>query len=141
MLPTNTSEENEFVKSIFTKVDAGDIGALYQKGALYELGDYVEQDKQKALAIFKEAADKGHAHSMWIHACKLLWDLNSYPQAINEGLYYLVRAIEYGSGEACITKAKLHCQQEFGFKQDKQEVNKLRKLAKQYDKTIFDPYA
>ncbi len=51
-----------------------------------------------------------------------------------------MRAIEYGSGEACITKAKLHRQQEFGFKQDKQEVNKLIKLAKQYDKIIFEPY-
>ncbi len=92
MLPTNTSEENEFVRSIFMKVDAGDIGALYQQGTLYDLGNYVEQDKQKASVIFKVAADKGHAHSMWIHACKLIWDLNSYPQAINEGLYYLVES-------------------------------------------------
>jgi len=75
VLSTNTQEENKYVQGILKKEKAGDIDALYEKGALYDLGDYVDQDNKKASAIFKEAADKGHAHSMWIHACELLWGL------------------------------------------------------------------
>lgn len=141
MLSTNTKEENEYVQSVLEKAESGDIDSLYEKGALYDLGDYVEQDKKKASAIFKEAADRGHAHSMWIHACELLWGLGSYPQSVDNGLEYLARAIENGSGEACITKARFHRKSEFGFEPNETEVNLLRKLAKKYDDTIFDPYA
>lgn len=141
MLPTNTQEENEYVMGVFERADAGDIDSLYVKGALYDLGHHVGQDKQHASAIFKEAADKGHAHSMWIHACELLWGLGSFPQSVDDGLAYLEKAIKNYSGDACITKARLHHKNEFGFISNEEEANRLRKLAKEYDDTIFDPYA
>ncbi len=141
MLSTNTEEENEYVYCVLRRAETGKPDALYEKGALYDLGDYVKQDKLKASKLFKEAAENGHAHSMWIHACELLWGLGSYPQSVKEGLLYLEKAIENGSGEACITKARLYKENEFGFTSNEKEVIRLRKLAKKYDDTIFDPYA
>lgn len=139
--PKNTTEENEYVTRIMQNADNCDLENLYQKGALYDTGDYIEKDAKKASALFKEAADKGHAHSMWIHSCELLWGLGSYPQNIEKGLLYLERAIQHKSGEACITKAGLYYKNEFGFTFDEVIFNKLREMAREYDDTTYDPYA
>ncbi|MET0027736.1 MAG: hypothetical protein ABW101_08870 [Candidatus Thiodiazotropha sp.] len=134
-------DDEEYVREVFRRADEGSPEAIYEKGALFDLGEFVEENKEYASELFKIAADKGHAHSMWIHACELLWGLGSYPQSIEEGLRYLEMAIENKSGEACITKAGLYRKQEFGFTSNEAEVNKLRAMAKEFDETLFDPYA
>jgi TPR repeat protein len=131
-----------FVEGMFEAAKLGDKKARYQVGVFYDCGDYgIEQDKNKASEIFKELAEEGDPHCMWIYACELLWGRGSYPQSIQEGLSYLESAIEKGSAEACITKARLYKEQEFGFSNNEKEVLRLRKLAQEYDDTTFDPYA
>ncbi|MCG8053811.1 MAG: hypothetical protein JAZ15_21695 [Candidatus Thiodiazotropha endolucinida] len=131
-----------FTEGMFRAAELGDKKARYQVGVFYDIGLYgIEQDKKKASKIFKELADEGDSHCMWIHACELLWGLGSYPKSVQKGLIYLDLAIKKGSAEACITKAKLFKEQEFGFAFNENEVNRLRKLAKEYDETVFDPYA
>lgn len=137
-LPTDP-DGHRYVERVFERAANGDIDALYEMGMLYDLGDHLPMDAGKASRIFKEAADKGHSHSMWLHACELLWGLGTYPQNVDEGLRYLGAAIEGGSGEACITRARLHRFGELGVSKDVEESERLRKLAKELDSSIRDP--
>ncbi|MCU7846233.1 MAG: SEL1-like repeat protein [Candidatus Thiodiazotropha sp. (ex Monitilora ramsayi)] len=131
-----------YVEGMFEAAELNDQKARYQVGVFYDYGEYgIPQDKSKASEIFKELAEEGDPHCMWIHACELLWGRGSYPQSIEKGLEFLESAIEKGSAEACITKARLYKEQEFGFSTDEREVLRLRKLAQEYDDTTFDPYA
>ncbi len=131
-----------YVEGMFEAAKLKDQKARYQVGVFYDCGDYgIPLDKLKASEIFKELAEEGDPHCMWIHACELLWGRGSYPQSIEKGLVFLKSAIENGSAEACITKARLHKEQEFGFSNDEKEILRLRNLAQEYDDTTFDPYA
>ena len=130
--------DNEYVDGVFRRADEGDMEAIYEKGALYDLGELVPLDKCRASKLFKEAADLGHAHSAWIHACELLWGLGSYSQNIKEGAEYLTKAIDAGSGEACITMARLYLFGELGYEKNKTESDKLRRLALKLDGTVYD---
>ncbi|MEM7401167.1 MAG: hypothetical protein AAF304_04375 [Pseudomonadota bacterium] len=139
MIDTEDPEEIKYVQKLFQSAEEGDLEALYKKGALFDMGDLVKIDKVKASLIFKEAADKGHSHSMWIHACELLWGKGNFPQSIKDGMHYLNRAIEIGSAQACITKARLHLFGELGVDKDISKSNEFRKLAQEFDKDIYDP--
>ena len=130
--------DSTYVESVFHRADAGDIEALYEKGILYDLGEYVPIDKQKASQIFKSAADLGHAHSAWIHAVELLWGLGSFPQSVEDGLEYLTKAIDGSSGEACITKARLYMFGELGHEKNETESRRYRALAVEVDETVYD---
>ena len=139
MIDSEDPDEISYIEELFRRAEEGDLEALYEKGALFDKGDCVEIDKAKASHIFKEAADKGHAHSMWIHACELLWGLGTFPQSITDGMRYLNSAIEKGSAQACITKARLHLIGELGVEKDIEKSCDFRKLALQFDKDIYDP--
>ena len=134
--------EQKYVEGMVRSADCGDLEALYTVGAFYDIGarPQIPQDKAKASEIFKKAADRGHAHSMWIHATELLWGTGSFVQSIDEGARYLDLAIESGSAEACITKAQLLLKGELGFERDQQRANELRKRAKKFDDSVFDPF-
>lgn len=129
-----------YVDGMFEASENGDLEALYIVGSFYDIGEYVTLDKEKASKIFKEAADRGHAHSMWIHAVDLLYGEGAFKQSSEQGINYLNKAIKNGSAEACITKAGFLLQGEFGFEINKNEANKLRQLAKEFDDTTYDPY-
>ena len=137
-----SDEEREriYVEGMFKAADLGDLEALYIVGSFYDLGEHIQEDKAKASSIFKEAADRGHAHSQWIHACELLWGLGSYAQNVEAGLEYLEKAISAKSGEACITKARLYHEGEFDFPKNSEKVQELCELAVEYDETVFVPY-
>lgn len=136
------SEKHENEKR-FTRLSrraaGGDPEALYAVGMMYDLGDGVPKDLVKASNIFREAADKGHAHSMWIHAVELLWGRGSFPQSVPDGMRYLDMAIEAGSSDACITRARLHLFGELGVMQDTLKADALRARAKMLDNTACDP--
>ena len=134
--------ELRYVNGIVRAAECGDLESLYIVGFFYDMGDYdaIPMDKEKASHIFKEAADKGHAHSMWIHATELLWGKGSYPQSMEEGRKYLDMAIEAESGEACITKARLLFNGELGLAKDPARAEELRILAKKFDDTVYDPF-
>ena len=140
-----TEEEIDriYVDGMIKAAECGDLHALYIVGSFYDLGEYdaIPRDTTKASKIFKEAADKGHEHCMWIHACDLLWGRSSFPQSIENGKEYLEKAIESGSAEACMTKAKFLIGGEFGFQKDRASADKLRALAMEFDDTTFDPWA
>ena len=83
----------QYMSELRRRVDAGDLDAFYELGAAYDLGELVPLDKGRASRIFKAAADLGHAHSMWIHACELLWGGGESDQCIPEGFRYLDASI------------------------------------------------
>ena len=133
-----------YVDRLVEAAKQGDLESLYTIGALHDTGNLaplIPEDKEKASEIFEEAADKGHAHSMWIHACELLWGQGVREQSIGKGMLYLDRAIESGSPEACITKARILSTGELGFEQDLKLAVDLRKQAKALDESIVDPFA
>lgn len=140
-----TSEEEKdriYVDGMFRAAECGDLEALYTVGVFYDIDEYpqVPQDKEKASAIFKQAADLGHAHCMWIHATELLWGKGSFEQSIHEGSRYLDLAIDAGSAEACITKARLMINGELGFEKNDKLAKVLRKQARLLDDNVFDPF-
>jgi TPR repeat protein len=131
--------DKKYLAKLLRRVAKGDLEALYWLGAMYDLGEGVPMDKVKASNIFKEAADKGHAHSMWLHACELLWGLGNFPQSVPDGMRYLDKAIESGSWDACITKARLYLFGELGVEQDALQADALRTRAKELDPLMCDP--
>ncbi len=129
-----------YSEGILRAAELGDLEALYISGSFYDQGEYVPQDKEKASAIFRQAAELGHSHSQWIYACELLWGKGTFPQSIERGLDYLQRAIDNGSAEACITKARLYHEGEFGHSKNPEQVASMCQLARDYDETVFVPY-
>ncbi|MDJ0908527.1 MAG: hypothetical protein QNI99_05015 [Woeseiaceae bacterium] len=131
------------MQRLLEAAEQGDLESFYTIGAFHDTGDLaplIPEDKHKASAIFKEAADKGHAHSMWIHACELLWGVGVRDQSIADGSRYLDRAIESGSAAACISKARLLSTGELGFNLDLAEAARLRERAKRLDDSVVDPF-
>lgn len=141
----NTPEDEMdriYVEGMFRAAELGDLKAQYEVGVLYDCGDYgVTQDKEKASYIFKALSDEGHPHSMWIHACELIWGQGSFPKSTEEGLKLLKNASETGSAQACITLATFYNDGEFGYPVDLEQRDKYRKRAIEYDDTTYDPYA
>lgn len=131
-----------FVEGMFKAAKLGDIKAKYQVGIFYDLGEYgVEQNKKKASIIFKELADAGDPHCMWIYACELIWGNGYFSKSEKEGLQLLIRASIAGSANACMTIADFHNEGKFGFTKSIDERDKYRKMALRYDDTTYDPYA
>ena len=131
-----------YVEGMFKAAELGDKKALYRVGVFYDLGECgVRVDKRRATEIFKELAEEGDAHCMWIYACERIWGRGSFPIATDQGLKLLDLAIELGSAEACITKADFYDKGEFGLDVDIEKRDELRKLAMQYDDTTYDSYA
>lgn len=131
-----------YVKGMFRAAELGDPRAKYQVGIFYDLGEYgVPQDKVRAANIFKELAEGGDVHCMWIYACELIWGAGSFPKSTGEGLNLLKKSALGGSAGACMTIAQFHDQGEFGFERSVQLRDKFRKLALEHDDTTWDPYA
>ena len=137
---SETDLEKRYVEGTFLAAECGDLDALYTTGVFYDYGEYdlVAMDKAKASAIFKSAADRGHARCMYIHACELLWGQGTFEQDVPAGLDYLERGIAAKSGDACMIKARLLLRGEFGFSVDREAAQELRNQAKEYDDTLFD---
>jgi len=131
--------EIKHIKKLITAAENGDLEAKYTLGAYIDMGDFGPPNKKVASQIFKDLADQGHAHCLWIHASELLWGRGSFPQSIENGTRYLDLAIENGSAEACISKARLHLLGELGFEQNTILADKFRALARELDETVMDP--
>lgn len=130
------------VEGIFKAAELGDAKAKYQVGVFYDLGEYdVPQNKKKASEIFRELAEQGNAHCLWIYSCELIWGKGSFPQSTTQGVKLLHQAANLGSAEACITIAGFHDKGEFGHELNTEKRNSYRKCAIEYDDTTFDPYA
>lgn len=131
-----------YVEGMFKAAELGDLKAKYHVGVFFDLGEYgIPQDKEKASLIFKELADKGDPHCLWIYACELIWGNGTFPKSTAEGVELLVKASEIGSANACMTLAQFYDKGEFGFEKSIEKRDEYRKLAVQYDDTTYDPYA
>ncbi|MDF3195364.1 hypothetical protein [Pseudomonas sp. 1928-m] len=134
--------ERMYVEGMFKAAELGDLKAKYQVGVFYDLGEYgIPQDKYRASHIFKELAEKGNSHCMWIYACELIWGNGSFQKSTEAGLNILHNAALAGSADACMTIARFHNDGEFGFEKNYLLREKYRQLALQYDDTTYDPYA
>lgn len=133
--------EKHFVEGMFQAAELGDSEALYQVGVFYDTGTYgIPTDKIKAAEIFEALSDRGHIHCMWLHACALLWGNGAIPRDEQRGLALLIAAAEHGSGNACMTLAGLYAGGDFGLPRNHALRDKYRALAKNFEKTVFDPF-
>lgn len=131
-----------FVEGMFKAAELGDLKSKYQVGIFYDLGDYgIPQDKVKASMIFKELAEYGDPHCMWIYACELLWGRGAFEVDESKGLQLLTAAASAGSANACMTIAGFHDRGEWGFERSTELRDKYRQLAKDYDETTYDEFA
>lgn len=127
---------------MFKAAELGYIKAKYQVGVFYDLGEYgISQDKKRASLIFKELAEKGSSHCMWIHACELIWGSEAFQKSTEAGLKLLHDAALTGSADAYMTIARFHNEGEFGFEKSTVLREKYRQLALKEDDTVYDPYA
>lgn len=131
-----------YVEGMFKAAELGDLKAKYQVGVFYDLGEYnISQDKEKASYIFKELAEKGDPHCLWIYACELIWGNRTFPKSTHEGIQLLIKASEMGSANACMTLAEFYDKGDFDFQKNIETRDEYRKLALKYDDTTYDPYA
>ena len=141
----NTTEEEcdrIYVEGMFKAAELGDLKATYRVGAMLDVGDFgVKQDKVRASYIFKELAELGDSHCMWIHACELIWGKGSFPKSTEKGLELLNEAATKKSSGACMTIASFYNDGIFGYEKNAEERDKFRYMALEYDDTTFDPYA
>jgi TPR repeat protein len=134
--------DRKYVEGMFKAAELGDLKAKYQVGVFYDLGEYgISQDKKRASLIFKELAEKGNPHCMWIYACELIWGSESFQNSTEAGLKLLHDAALAGSADANMTIARFHNEGEFGFEKSAVLREKYRQLALKADDTIYDPYA
>jgi TPR repeat protein len=134
--------ERHYVEGIFKAAELGDPVAKYHVGVIYDLGEHgIPQDKMRASEIFKELAENGNPHCMWIYACELIWGSGSFRMDTEKGLKILTDAASAGSGEACMTMARFYHEGAFGFSKSIEQRDRFRELAMRYDETVFDPYA
>lgn len=83
---------NLYVEGMFKAASLGDTKAKYQVGVFYDLGEYnIPQDKERASYIFKELAEGGDPHCLWIYACELIWGLGTFQkETLKEFNYWLM---------------------------------------------------
>jgi len=132
-----------YVEGMFKAAELGDLKAKYQVGVFYDLVEYdIAQDKEKASYIFKELAEKGDPHCLWIYACELIWGNGTFPKSTGEGVELLVKASEIGSANVCMTLAQCYDKGEFDFLKKHRKKKRIPgALAMKYDDTMYDPYA
>lgn len=115
--------------------------AIHQLGVLYDTGDCgYDQDPDRASLLFKKAADAGHAHSQWIHACDLLAGHYGFDKDQDKGIALMEQAASNGSAEAHMTIAAWHENGRYGYEKDTAQRDALRKQALALDDTTFDPW-
>jgi len=131
-----------FVEGMFKAAELGDLKSKYQVGVFYDLGDYgVPQDKTKAAVIFKEIAELGDSHCMWIHACDLLWGSGGFEVDEAKAIELLNAAASAGSANACMTIAGFHDRGEWGYERSTELRDRYRQLGIGFDDTTYDPFA
>ncbi len=132
-----------YVSGISRAAELGDRKARYIQGVWYDVGEHgFEVDKKKASLIFKELADEGDLHCLWIYAVDLLWGRGAFVADPEKGIAKLKQAIDQGSSEACTTLARLYNNGEFGLGPDINERDKYRVMARELagDDYVYDPY-
>ena len=135
--------DRAYLEGIIEAAELGDAEARYIQGVWYDIGDYgFDVDKEKASLIFKQLADEGDLHCLWIYACDLLWGRGAFSADPEKGISLLKDAVERGSSESCTTLAMLYNDGKFGLGPDIKTRDKYRSMAKELagDDYVYDPY-
>lgn len=91
---------HEAFQGFLEKAEAGNAYANYRVATMYEKGDGVPQDAQKAQNYLREAAYLGHTQSMYLLGKQLI---TSSIKDYAEGIRYLESAADKGHVKAAIT--------------------------------------
>lgn len=138
---TEEAFDARYARAIERAASLNHPGAIHQLGVLYDTGDCgYDQDPDRASLLFKKAADAGHAHSQWIHACDLLAGHYGFDQDQDKGIALMEQAASNGSAEAHMTIAAWHDNGRYGYEKDMAQRDALSKQALALDDTIFDPW-
>lgn len=76
--------------------DSGDVRAAFNLAILYEHGNGVGQDITRAVALYREAANKGFADSQFSLANILIEGAGSIPKRVDEALMWYLQAADGG---------------------------------------------
>jgi TPR repeat protein len=125
--------DRRFLQMMARSAAGGFAPALYVMGFLYDTGELVAPDSEKAADFFKEAALKKHAHSQWLYGLRLLYGTGGATRDEARGLSELRESAAAGFQGALETLARFHETGEFGFPVNPQEAAALRTRAKALD--------
>jgi len=103
--------------------------ALYTLGVYLDTGELLEVDKLAAAAMFKQAAEAGHAHSKWIYGIDLLYGLGAFQKDETKGVALVIESANAGFQGALETLAGFYETGEFGFTIDRRIAQALRARA------------
>lgn len=97
-----SDEVDAAVEHLQKAVDKGHAEALYQLGKLYDEGKKVEPNRQKALELFRKAAESGSVDAQTTIGGFYLLNENKLLQDKDKGLFWLKKASEAGNPKACL---------------------------------------
>ena len=76
-----------------------------------------------------------------MYVVELIWRAGSFDKSTEEGVELLLKVVEIGSANACVTLADFYHKGEFGFEKSPETRDAYRKRGLKYDCTTYDPRA
>jgi len=89
--PVNRGLEDDNLAFLQREANAGNLEAQYQLGRMYDLGDKLERDPQKAITWYTSAANQGYDEAQYRLALVYLYGLGT-PRNIPKGVDLLTQA-------------------------------------------------
>jgi len=133
-LPGEDSKEfhERYIKLLHQSAEYGYVPAIHELAICYHNGDpVVQRDAEKAAQLFKEAAEKGHPHSQWLHGLDLLYERNGISKDKKLGISYIEKSALAKFEGALVTMSKFYEKGKSGFPVDvdkaqyyKNQINK-----------------
>lgn len=118
--------EKRRIKQLQQSAALGYAPAIHELAIHYDSGELVQRDIEKAAQLFKQAAEKGHPHSQWIHGLDLIYGRNGISKDEKLGLEYIQKSANAKFEGALETLAEFYEKGLFGFTQDRNHARQLR---------------
>ena len=119
--------EERRIKQLQQSAELGYAPAIHELAVHYDSGELVQRDIEQAAQLFKQAAEKGHPHSQWIHGLDLLYGRNGITKDEKLGLRYIQESAAVKFEGALETLAEFYEKGLFGFRQDLVRAQQLLK--------------
>lgn len=84
--------ETRGIKQLQQAAKLGYAPAIHELAVHYDSGELVQRDIEKAAQLFKNAAEKAHPHSQWVHGLDLLYGRNGVVKNEKLGIDYIKKS-------------------------------------------------
>jgi len=123
---TQAAFEKRHIEQLHESAKLGYVPAIHELAIRYDSGDMVALDAKKAAQLFKQAAQKDHPHSQWIHGEDLLYGRNGIEKDEKLGIEYIKKAAAAKFEGALEAVAGFYEQGIFGFQKDTEKANTIK---------------